>query len=84
MEKYKLSDSVLGRIVNIIQESMLLGRDCTDVMRLIELTPDEFDTTRLVLTSEYELLVKRDHDELLQRAEELKTQKNAQSIIVAE
>ena len=84
MEKYKLSDSVLGRIVNIIQESLLLGRDCTDAMRLIELTHDEFDTSRLVLTQEYELLVKRDHDELLQRAEELKSQKSSQSCIVTE
>jgi len=81
MEKYKLSDSVLARIVNIIQESLLLARDCSDAMRLIELTPDEFDTNKLVLTPEYEQNVKREYDELLKRVEELKSQKTCSNII---
>lgn len=81
MTKYKLADSVLARIVNIIQESLLLARDCTDAMRLIELEPDEFDTNKLVLTQDYSNVVKRDHKELLNNAETLKAQKGSNVVM---
>lgn len=70
--KFKLSDSVLQRIVQIVQEGMLLAGDVVDLLRQLELEACSDDPTKLVLTSEYVELVKRSHDDLLERVEEFK------------
>lgn len=66
---YKLSDSVLHRIVQIVQEAFLTGVDCADIMRQIELE-EEYGTDKLVLTDAYKDMVKRQHEEMLKFAEE--------------
>ena len=62
----KLDDSVLVRIVQIIQEAMLTGTDCVDYMRLIELETSEND--KLVLTQNYVDTVKKEHNDLVEFA----------------
>lgn len=71
-QKFKLSDSVLQRIVQIVQEGMLLAGDVVDLLRQLELEACSDDPAKLVLTGEYVELVRRSHDELLQRADEFK------------
>lgn len=71
--KYKLDDSVLHRIVQIVQEAFLTGTDCADIMRQIELEDRGgimLGSNKLVLTEDYKQMVKRQHDEMLKFAEE--------------
>jgi hypothetical protein len=67
----KLDDSVLVRIVQIIQEAMLTGTDCVDYMRLIELETSEND--KLVLTQNYVDTVKKEHNDLVEFAKTQQT-----------
>lgn len=74
---YKLDDSVIARIAQILQESMLFSTDCCDSMRCIELEPaptDEFGVhhEKLVMTRAYSESVKAEWETQLKRAEELK------------
>jgi len=76
--KYKLDDTVLARIVQIIQESMMMATDCTDNLRsmVLEHAPlDEFgcNSGKLVLAQEYLDAVNKEYEVLVNRAEELKT-----------
>lgn len=77
---YKLADSVLARIVQIIQEGMMVGIDVTDLMRQIELEVelDEMGlaTGNLVQTPEYIALVERTHQQYLDRAKQLQEEGN--------
>ena len=41
MEKFFLSDHTIARIVQILQEGMLMGVDVTDHFRQIELVPEQ-------------------------------------------
>jgi hypothetical protein len=70
--KYKMDDTVLYRIVQIVQEAILMGLECGDCLRQIEMTPAENDPGKLVLTSEYKSNVAKMHEEWLKKAEELK------------
>jgi hypothetical protein len=67
----KLDDSVLARIVQIIQEGLLLGEDITDSMRLIRLSAVDGN---LVMTPAYKDYVASLHDKLLDNAKKLKDQ----------
>lgn len=69
MKKFKLDDSVLHRVVQIVQEAFLTGVDCADIMRQIELTTA--DDTTLVLSDDYKALVARQHESMLQFAQEM-------------
>lgn len=69
---YKLSDNVIGRIAQIVQESMLLGVDAVDLLRQVQVEPS-LDGT-LELTPEYVKSVQDMHAKLLEEAAEL--QKN--------
>lgn len=71
---YKLADSVLHRVIQMVQEAMLMGVDVADLMRQIELRPNSEDSHVLVLTEEYLDQVKRWHTELLEKAEKLSAQ----------
>lgn len=68
-KEFHLSDSVLMRIVQIVQEGFLTGTDVADLMREIRL--QEHDNDSLVLTDKYVELVKKSHEDLLARAAEL-------------
>lgn len=70
---YKFHDSILARIVQIVQEGLLLGIDVADIMRQINVQPDETDPHVLVLTPEYKEQVRKNHDKLLEQVEQLKS-----------
>ena len=70
MSSYKLCDSVLARLMQVIQEAMLTGIDATDLMRAIELKEDDKRNGTLVLTDTYSELVTKEHNKLLEFAVE--------------
>ena len=72
----KLDDTVLVRIVQIIQEAMLTGTDCVDYMRLIELEESSENKGKLVLTEQYQEVVAREHEQLLEYADKNKPVEN--------
>jgi hypothetical protein len=74
---YKLSDNVLARIVQIIQEGLLLGIDVVDLMRMIEVKVSA-DGSNLELTEDYVKQVAEHHKQLLEDAETIKSAQTAQ------
>ena len=80
MKKFKLDDSVLHRVVQIVQEAFLTGVDCADIMRQIELTTQtEVDTKNsspavLVLSEPYKAMVERQHAVMLDFVKEQQEQ----------
>jgi len=81
MNEFKLSDNVLLRIVNVIQEAMLLGIDCVDILRQIRLQVDDHDVETLVLTPEYKKQVTEMHVKLEEQAVELRAKQLASKLI---
>lgn len=77
----KLADSVLHRIVQIVQEGMLMGVDVADIMRQVELRPDASDPHVLVLTEEYKEMVQKQHESLLKFVEEKKNESSDDVLI---
>ena len=73
---FKLDDTVLARIIQIVQEAMLTGIDSCDVMRAIELEKSQSDEHRLVLTKAYEDMVKKEYDNLLEFAKKQQEQRS--------
>ena len=71
----KLADSVLARIVQIVQEAMLTGTDAADHMRAIELKFDATNSNVLVLTDEYKERVEANLAHMVKFAEEQTTKK---------
>ena len=71
---FKFDDSVLYRLVQILQESMILGIDIVDLLRKLEVTQSANDVDKLVLTPEYLACVEKWHDELLENADKLQAQ----------
>lgn len=69
MNTYKLSDSVIARIAQVLQECILLGVDVVDLLRQIEVMPNENGS--LDLTPEYATQVEGMHKKLLSDLEEL-------------
>lgn len=70
MKNYKIADEVWYRIVQIIQEAMLEGIDCADLLRMVRVVASD-TTGELVLTDEYKQSVKEMHEKLLEQAKEL-------------
>lgn len=68
----KLADSVLMRIVQVVQEGILVGCDVVDIMRQIDVVIDPDNTNQLVLTSEYVNMVKQQHQKMLDTVEVLR------------
>ena len=75
--KSKLHDIVLMRIVQIIQEAMLMGVDCVDIMRQVEVefSPEE---NKLVLTEDYKKMIVEHHEKWLEEAEKLLKEQDQQ------
>lgn len=69
---YKISDEVWHRVVQIIQEAMLTGVDCADLLRQVRLTQENDDT--LTLTEDYRQQVARTHEKYLSEIEGKKNQ----------
>lgn len=78
----KLSDQVLSRIVQIVQEGILTGTDVVDLLRQIDVEVDQQNVDELVLTQNYCELVKKQHEKLLADAERLKAEQAASKLIV--
>jgi hypothetical protein len=79
MEKqFGLSDQVIARIAQIVQEGMLLGVDVVDLLRQVrvtaELTDDSVETGQLILTNEYRRQVRSMHEQLVAEAERLQAE----------
>jgi hypothetical protein len=72
----KLSDNVLRRFVQIFQESLLLGLDGADLMRMVRLHDPNGDGN-LELTSEYSAHVAEWHKKLEAKAEKLQKEREA-------
>jgi hypothetical protein len=63
-EKFKFSDAVLGRIINVLQESFLTGTDVLDLFRQMEMKPCDDDPHSLTLTEEYSKVVDEWHKQI--------------------
>ncbi len=82
MNEFKLADSVLHRVVQIVQEAFLTGVDCADIMRQIRLQVDDNDSNSLVLTSEYKKQVTEMHLKLEERAKELQEEQLKSKLVM--
>lgn len=72
MSNFKLNDSVWHRVIQIVQEAMITGVDCADLMRQVEVTQDSSQDNVLTLSPEYEQRVQEHYAKMLAEAEKLK------------
>lgn len=72
---YRLSDNVIARIAQIIQEGMLMGVDVVDLMRQIEIEPVNSlnGPPEMELTREYSVRVEEHYAKMLAKAEALQS-----------
>ncbi len=81
-QEFKLADSVIHRIVQIIQEGMLLGVDAGDLMRQIRLVHEDGDESTAVCSPAYVAMVQEHYTKLLKQAQELQAQKQSKTLII--
>lgn len=74
-QKYTFSDEVWHRVVQIVQEAMIMGVDCVDLLRQIKVQTDP-ENGNLVLTPEYVKQVNHMHEKWLEEAEKIKITNN--------
>lgn len=72
-KRFKHSDAVWHRVVQVIQEAMLMGVDCVDLLRQVEVCEDPESPTTLMLSPEYVVQVEKMHQTWLERAMQLQT-----------
>ncbi len=65
---YKLSDDVIAALGKLLQLAILTGTDVTDWFRMIEITPDPQDGSRLVVDDGYRARLDQQIDELDRKA----------------
>lgn len=82
MSDMRFADSVWHRVVQIVQEAMLMGVDCADLLRQVRVVPDASDPNVLVLSADYQRQVKEMHDKMLQQARELQQQQTGNKFII--
>jgi hypothetical protein len=82
MKELKFADNVWHRVVQIVQEAMLTGVDCSDLLRMVRVVPDETDEHVLVLSPEYQKQVREMHEKLLQQAREIQAQTKGNKFII--
>ncbi len=82
MTQMKFADSVWHRVVQIVQEAMLTGVDCGDLLRQVRVVPDETDEHVLVLSADYERQVKEMHVKLLQQARDIQAASGLNRFII--
>lgn len=68
--KFKLSDEVSMRCVQIFQEAIMLGVDGADLFRQVRLQLSESDPEMLVLDPDYQKQVDDNYETLLREADE--------------
>lgn len=82
MSEFKFSDSVWHRVVQIVQEGMLMGFDVSDGLRQVRVVPDASDPNVLVLSTDYQKQVKEMHEKMLQQAKEIQSQQTGNKFII--
>jgi hypothetical protein len=82
MNDLKFADSVWHRVVQIVQEAMLTGVDCSDLLRQIRCVPDENDPSVMVLSPEYTKQVREMHEKMLAQAREIQAQTRGNKFII--
>lgn len=82
MSDMRFADSVWHRVVQIVQEAMLTGVDCADLLRQVRVVPDASDPHVLVLSADYQKQVKDMHDKMLQQAREMQAQQTGNKFII--
>ncbi len=65
---YKLSDDVIAALGKLLQLAILTGTDVTDWFRMIEVTPDRQDPSRLVVDDGYRARLDQQIEELERKA----------------
>lgn len=65
---YKLSDDVIAALGKLLQLAILTGTDVTDWFRMIEVTPDPQDASKLIVDSGYRDRLDQQIDELERKA----------------
>ena len=71
--QYKLSDSSIAQIVQLLQLGILTGTDVTDQMRTLRLSVDK-NKTELVPSEDYLEMFKENLEKLQEAADNLSTQ----------
>jgi hypothetical protein len=82
MSDMKFADGVWHRVVQIVQEAMLTGVDCADLLRQVRVVPDASDPHVLVLSVEYQKQVREMHDKMLDQAREIQAQQTGNKFII--
>jgi len=78
----RLADSVLHRVIQIVQEGMLIGIDVSDLMRQIRLVDDDENQNVLVLSPEYQKQVRDMHEKLLADVKKLQADSPVRKLIL--
>ena len=80
---YKLSDSVIARIAQIVQEGIIMGVDVVDLLRQVEVEP--VGSGELVdLTREYVAQVRSNYEKLLHEAKEIQQNVASKSFVIGD
>lgn len=79
MATYKLSDNVIARVAQILQEGILMGVDIVDLLRQVQLEPGVDD--QLEMTAEYRQFVTDTHKKLLDEVAEHQALRSSQKVI---
>lgn len=82
LSEHTLADTVWHRVVQICQEAMLTGVDCTDLLRQVRLVPTEADKTVLTLSPGYLKQVRASHEKMLVQARELAASHDTKRFII--
>ena len=65
----RLSDEVIGQIAKLVQIAILTGTDIVDNMRMIRLTADNENESKLVLADSYRELARLQVEKLMEDLE---------------
>lgn len=84
MDEKKFADSVWHRVVQIVQEAMLTGVDCADLLRQVKVVEDPNDPNTLVLSGGYQKQVKEMHEKMLQQARDLQASQTGNKFIITD
>lgn len=72
--QYSLDADVLARIVQILQEALVMGMDIAELLRAVCMTTatpfSSSSAQKLMLSTEYKDNIKREHENLVERAQE--------------
>ncbi len=80
-KEYTFADEIWHRVVQIVQEAMMTGVDCADIMRQVRVV--ENDEGVLALTKGYKKMVNENYEKMVKDAEELKKASTSINIITS-